>query len=107
MRREKRKSMIQNNHPSKQLTMLQKKVEGLERKVGELESRLSIPRPKEKLLNTAEACMYLDVGRTSLYRYMDGGLLSYTMVGKQRRFALQELDRFMDRDRKDALPSIL
>jgi len=51
--------------------------------------------------------MYLDVGRTSLYRYMDEGLLAYTMVGKQRRFALKDLDRFMDRDRKDALPSIL
>jgi len=43
----------------------------------------------------------------TLYRYMDEGLLAYNMVGKQRRFALTELDRFMDRDRKDALPSIL
>ena len=99
--------MIQNNHPSEQLTKLQKKVEGLERKIRDLEASLSVPRPKEKLLNTAEACMYLDVGRTSLYRYMDEGLLAYTMVGKQRRFALKDFDRFMDRDRKDALPSIL
>ena len=81
--------MIQNNHPSEQLTKLQKKVEGLERKIRDLEASLSVPRPKEKLLNTAEACMYLDVGRTSLYRYMDEGLLAYTMVGKQRRFALK------------------
>ena len=43
----------------------------------------------------------------SLYRYMDEGLLAYSMVGKQRRIALTELDRFMDRDRNDALPSIL
>ena len=107
MRREKRKSMIQNHHSSEQLTKLLKKVEGLERKVRDLETRFSLPRPKEKLLSTAEACMYLNVGRTSLYRYMNEGLLAYIMVGKQRRIALTELDRFMDRDRKDALPSIL
>ena len=44
----------------------------------------------------------MEVGRSSLYRYMDEGLLAYTMVGKQRRFALTELDRFMDRQQKDA-----
>lgn len=99
--------MIQNNNPSEQLTKLQKKVEGLERKIRELETSLSVPRPKEKLLSTAEACLYLNVSRMTLYRYMDEGLLAYNMVGKQRRFALTELDRFMDRDRKDALPSIL
>ena len=99
--------MSQNNNPSEQLTKLQKKVEGLERKIRDLETSLSVPRPKEKLLNTAEACLYLNVSRMTLYRYMDEGLLAYNMVGKQRRFALTELDRFMDRDRKDALPSIL
>lgn len=99
--------MIQNNNPSEQLTKLQKKVEGLERKIRDLETSLSVPRPKEKLLSTAEACLYLNVSRMTLYRYMDEGLLAYNMVGKQRRFALTELDRFMDRDRKDALPSIL
>lgn len=99
--------MIQNNNPSEQLTKLQKKVEGLERKIRDLETSLSVPRPKEKLLNTAEACLYLNVSRMTLYRYMDEGLIAYNMVGKQRRFALTELDRFMDRDRKDALPSIL
>ena len=99
--------MIQNNNPSEQLTKLQKKVEGLERKIRDLETSLSVPRPKEKLLNTAEACLYLNVSRMTLYRYMDEGLLAYNTVGKQRRFALTELDRFMDRDRKDALPSIL
>ena len=98
--------MIQNHHSSEQLTKLLKKVEGLERKVRDLKPG-SLPRPKEKLLSTAEACMYLNVGRTSLYRYMNEGLLAYIMVGKQRRIALTELDRFMDRDRKDALPSIL
>ncbi|MDC1537964.1 helix-turn-helix domain-containing protein [Schleiferiaceae bacterium] len=72
-----------------------------------METSLSVPRPKEKLLSTAEACLYLNVSRMSLYRYMDEGLLAYNMVGKQRRIALTELDRFMDRDRKDALPSIL
>ena len=99
--------MIQNNNPSEQLTKLQKKVEGLERKIRDLETSLSVPRPKEKLLSTAEACLYLNVSRMTLYRYMDEGLLAYNMVGKQRRFALTELDRFIDRDRKDALPSIL
>jgi len=67
-----------------------------------LETRLAVPRPEERLLGTAEACLYLEVGRSSLYRYMDEGLLAYTMVGKQRRFALTELDRFMDRQQKDA-----
>lgn len=99
--------MIQNNNPSEQLTKLQKKVEGLERKIRDLETSLLLPRPKEKLLSTAEACLYLNVSRMTLYRYMDEGLLAYNMVGKQRRFALTDLDRFMDRDLKDALPSIL
>ena len=99
--------MQQTNNSSEELSKLKKKVDGLERKIRELETSLSVPRPKEKLLGTAEACLYLNVSRMSLYRYMDEGLLAYNMVGKQRRIALTELDRFMDRDRKDALPSIL
>ena len=99
--------MQHTNNSSEELTKLKKKVDGLEQKVRELETSLSVPRPKEKLLSTAEACLYLNVSRMSLYRYMDEGLLAYNMVGKQRRIALTELDRFMDRDRKDALPSIL
>ena len=99
--------MQHTNNSSDELSKLKKKVNGLERKIRELEKTLSVPRPKEKLLGTAEACLYLNVSRMSLYRYMDEGLLAYNMVGKQRRISLTELDRFMDLDRKDALPSIL
>jgi len=99
--------MQHTSNSTEELSKLQKKVDSLERKVRELEISLSVPRPKEKLLGTADACLYLDVSRMSLYRYMEEGLIAYQLVGKQRRIALTELDRFMNRDRKDALPSIL
>jgi excisionase family DNA binding protein len=94
-------------NPTDELKKLQKKVDSLERKIGELETLLSVPRPKERLLGTAEACRYLEIGRSSLYRYIQNGMLGYSLVGKQRRFALTELDRFMDRRQTNALPSIL
>lgn len=99
--------MQNTNNSTEELSKLKKKVDGLERKIRELETRLAVPRPKERLLSTAEACLYLNVSRMTLYRYMDEGLLAYNMVGKQRRFALTALDRFMDRGGKEALPSIL
>jgi len=93
--------------PNNDLSKLESKVENLEKKLGDLELRLALPRPKERLLGTKEACLYLEVSRTSLYRYMDEGILAYNRVGKQRRIALSDLDKFIERIRKEASPTIL
>ena len=95
------------NKPNDDLSRLQGKVEGLEQKIKDLESRLARPRPQKRLLGTKEACMYLNVSRMTLYRYMNEGILAYNMVGKQRRIALSDLDELLERSRKESLPTIL
>ena len=92
---------------NKDIHLLINKVDKLEKKVASLEQHIDRVRPKEKLLEISQACLYLEVSRMTLYRYMDQGLLGYTKVGKTRRIALAELDKFISGSRIEAKPSIL
>lgn len=95
------------HQPHPELGRLRNRIEELERKLDDLEKRFASPRPSRKFLNTKEACSYLEIGRTTLYRYMDHGLLAYHLVGGQRRLTITDLDEFLERNRQEPLPSIL
>jgi excisionase family DNA binding protein len=55
------------------------------------------------LLTVNEAAEYLNVERSTLYRLMrQGELAPSARVGQRWRFRLEELDRYLERDREAA-----
>ena len=54
------------------------------------------------LLTVNEAAVYLNVERSTLYRFMrQGELAPSARVGKRWRFRLEELDEYLERGRED------
>jgi excisionase family DNA binding protein len=49
------------------------------------------------LLSVKEAAVLIGVGRTTIYKLMDGGDLAYVHVGKSRRIPLKEAHDFVER----------
>lgn len=62
------------------------------------------PRKQKRLLNVGEAATYLGVSAASLRTWSDRGLLpTYRTPGGQRRYARDDLDRFVDSMRQPAV----
>jgi excisionase family DNA binding protein len=52
--------------------------------------------PGEGLLSIAEACAYLRVGKSTLYRWMDEGKLASAKIGGCRRVPRAALERLVE-----------
>ncbi len=50
------------------------------------------------LVSVSEAASYLGIGRTSLYALVKDRKLRCVRVGQRTRFAIRELDRFIERN---------
>lgn len=49
------------------------------------------------LVSVTKACAFLDVGKTTIYRMMDDGVIPYTMLGGRRRIAWATLREIRER----------
>ena len=78
--------------------MLLAKLESIERKVSTLHEPQSKP-DDNKLLPRLEAASYLGIGRTSFDKLVKQGELSYTLVGKTKKYLLADLEEYKNRNR--------
>ena len=51
-----------------------------------------------RYLDLTQACQFLGLSRTTFYRYMRSGHIPYTMVGRQRKFFVNDLEDFVRKD---------
>lgn len=56
--------------------------------------------PELQLLTIAEAAKVLNVGRSTLYRLMDAGLLDWVKVTGMRRIQVRDLNRYISSNRR-------
>lgn len=75
----------------------------LEGKVGSLMNS----RRNDSLLSTEQACAYLEVSRTEIYRITKKGSLAYTKRGGRRFYSIEELDKFKEGVYYPAVKSII
>lgn len=51
----------------------------------------------DRQMSINEACNYADVGRATLYRWMNSGILPYHLKGMRRRVLLSDLQNALNR----------
>jgi excisionase family DNA binding protein len=83
------------------------KVSQLENEVAKLKEMNSLIPEKERYMDIKNACILLGISRANLYRIMERGELGYTLIGRQRRLLIVDLEEYFEKQRKEALDSIL
>jgi len=84
----------------KRLQMLELKFEKVI--IHERESKVEI-----RYLDIDEACTYMGIKKSSLYKMMKAGLIPFTRIGSQRRFLVEDLDRIVLKHYRKARPALL
>ena len=85
---------------------LQKRIAQLESQVQKLFELTQEPQ-KEKYMDVASACTFLGISRVGIYRLMRKGELGFTHIGQQRRILISELTKYINKNKVNALPTIL
>lgn len=83
------------------------KVFQLEKEVEMLKEMNSLIPEIERYMDIKNASAFLGISRANLYRIMERGELGYTIIGRQRRLLIVDLEEYFERKRKQALDSIL
>ncbi len=83
------------------------KVSQLEKEVAKLKEMNNLIPEKERYMDIKNACSLLGISRANLYRIMERGELGYTIIGRQRRLLIVDLEKYFEKKRKEALDSIL
>ena len=85
------------------------RLERLERKFNDLrrEKRQAEEKTPLRYLDLTEACQFVGLSRTTFYRYMRSGHIPFTMVGKQRKFFVEDLENFVRKGYLNAKPDSL
>lgn len=83
------------------------KVSQLENEVAKLKEMNNLIPEKERYMDIKNACTLLGISRSNLYRIMERGELGYTLIGRQRRLLIVDLEEYFGKQRKEALDSIL
>lgn len=83
------------------------KVSRLEKEVANLKEMNSLIPDKERYMDIKNVCALLGISRANLYRIMERGELGYTIIGRQRRLLIVDLEKYFEKKRKEALDSIL
>lgn len=83
------------------------KVSQLEKEVEMLKEMNSLIPEIERYMDIKNASAFLGISRANLYRIMERGELGYTIIGRQRRLLIVDLEEYFERKRKQALDSIL
>lgn len=60
-----------------------------------------------RYLDLKEACTYLGIKKSSMYRLMQAGRIPYARIGAQRRFLVEDLDKLIQKSYKKVRPSVL
>lgn len=85
---------------------LHKRIAQLESQVQKLFELTQEPQ-KEKYMDVASACTFLGISRVGIYRLMRKGELGFTHIGQQRRILISELTKYINKNKVNALPTIL
>jgi len=91
---------VKMNDVLRRLAALEQKFEKVI--IHERESKIEI-----RYLDLEEACTYMGIKKSSLYKMMKAGLVPFTRIGAQRRFLVEDLDKLIMKSYKKARPSIL
>jgi excisionase family DNA binding protein len=83
------------------------KVSQLEKEVAKLKEMNNLIPEKERYMDIKNVCALLGISRANLYRIMERGELGYTIIGRQRRLLIVDLEKYFEKKRKEALDSIL
>ena len=83
------------------------KVSQLEKEVAKLKEMNNLIPDKERYMDIKNVCALLGISRANLYRIMERGELGYTIIGRQRRLLIVDLEKYFEKKRKEALDSIL
>ena len=83
------------------------KVSQLEKEVAKLKEMNNLIPDKERYMDIKNASAFLGISRANLYRIMERGEIGYTIIGRQRRLLIVDLEEYFERKRKQALDSIL
>lgn len=83
------------------------KVSQLEKEVAKLKEMNNLIPDKERYMDIKNVCALLGISRANLYRIMERGELGYTIIGRQRRLLIDDLEKYFEKKRKEALDSIL
>lgn len=97
----------ENNKPELQYEQLHKRIMQLESQVEKLIEVTTEPQQKEKFMDVASACRFLGISRVGIYRLMKKGELGFIHIGQQRRILISELIKYTNKNKINALPSIL
>lgn len=97
----------ENIKPDQHYEQLQKRVSQLETQIEKLIESTQQPLQKEKYMDVASACRFLGISRVGIYRLMRNGELGFTHIGRQRRVLISELNRYTNKNKVNALPTIL
>jgi len=62
--------------------------------------RRRAPAPEGPWLASDDSAAYLDISRRTIYRLMENGTLSWSLIGDRRRIAVAELERYAKRRRR-------
>ena len=97
----------ENTKPGQTYEQLHKRVMQLESQVEKLIEVSQQPQQKDRYLDVASTCIFLGISRVGLYRLMKKGDLGFTHIGQQRRILISELTKYTNKNKVNALPSIL
>lgn len=61
----------------------------------EVQKRMTVPEPEEKLLTVEEVCRMAHVSRPTLHRWKTRGLIKEVKIGKSVRFRRSEVENFL------------
>ena len=62
---------------------------------------------KDRYMDIKNACAMLGVSKTGMYRLLERGELGYTIIGRQKRILVSELNKYSERNKVEPLGSIL
>ena len=82
-----------------QFEFLLQNIQSLEKSVDALVNQLKLNQPEKNYLGCKEACDLLGISKTTLYRLMKAGEITYTSVRGSRKFLRTDLIEYIENNR--------
>jgi len=96
----------ENNKSEPNYEQLQMRILQLESQVEKLLGSTQ-EHQKDNYLDVESASKFLGISRMGIYRLMKKGDLGFIHIGQQRRILISELNKYTQKKKVNALPSIL
>ena len=83
------------------------RIKQLEDRFDQFVKQPPVPQKMPKYVDLSTAAHFLGISRTSLYKLMNEGKLSFVQVGRQRRILVADLEKYLEGDYVPTKPSII